>query len=407
MATFVYEAMREPGEVIKGELDAEDANAAASSLVARGYHVIRVNDANALAGRRVRLRLGIWGGLKRRDLVRFTRDTASLLRAGLPLSQALVTLRNRAAAKSAWRAVLGGLRARLEDGQTFSQALAAYPSIFDAMYVNLVRAGEESGKLIEVLTRLSDLGEKRDEIQARVKMALVYPAVMLVVGFVTVFVMVSFVVPMFMDVFQETGQTLPLITRMLVAISHFMAQWWPAVLGGVCGAVFVAGRYIKTRAGRRQADALLLNSPLIGRVMRQYEIGAFARTLGTLLGSGIPVVSALNITASTLRNTRYSEAVRQMAVEVREGGLVSASVAACPLFPESVANVLGVGEQTGDLAGACHQLADENERDIDREVKVMMTLMEPLMIVLMGLVVGFIVIAMLLPIFSLGDAIQI
>jgi len=405
MATFVYEAMREPGEVIKGELDAEDATAAASSLIVRGYHVIRVTDANALAGRRVRLRLGMWGGLKRRDLVRFTRDTSSLLRAGLPLSQALVTLRNRAG-KSGWRAVLGGLRARLEDGQTFSQALAAYPNIFDAMYVNLVRAGEESGKLIEVLTRLADLGEKRDEIQARVKMAMVYPAVMLVVGIATVFVMVSFVVPMFMDVFEETGQTLPLVTRMLVGVSRFMAKWWPAVIGGACLGVFLAGRYVKTRAGRRLVDGLVLRAPLVGRVLRQYEIGAFARTLGTLLGSGIPVVSALNITASTLRNTRYSEAVRAMVAEVREGGLVSACVGACALFPESVSNVLAVGEQTGDIAGAFHQLADENERDIDREVKVMMTLMEPLMIVLMGLVVGFIVIAMLLPIFSLGDAIQ-
>jgi len=218
--------------------------------------------------------------------------------------------------------------------------------------------------------------------------------------------MVSFVVPMFMDVFEETGQTLPLVTRMLVGVSRFMAKWWPAVIGGACLGVFLAGRYVKTRAGRRLVDGLVLRAPLVGRVLRQYEIGAFARTLGTLLGSGIPVVSALNITASTLRNTRYSEAVRAMVAEVREGGLVSACVGACALFPESVSNVLAVGEQTGDIAGAFHQLADENERDIDREVKVMMTLMEPLMIVLMGLVVGFIVIAMLLPIFSLGDAIQ-
>lgn len=405
MATFVYEAMREPGELIKGELDAEDAGTAASSLLARGYHVIRVNDANALAGRRVRLRLGIWGGLKRRDLVRVTRETASLLRAGLPLSRALVTLRNRAG-QSGWRAVLGGLRARLEDGQTFSQALTAYPNIFDPMYVNLVRAGEESGTLIDVLARLADLGEKRDEIQARVKMAMVYPAVMLAVGAITVFVMVSFVVPMFIDVFEETGQTLPIPTRMLVALSHFMAAWWPAVIAGACMLVFALGRYLRTRPGRHMADGLLLRAPLVGRVLRQYQIGAFARTLGTLLGSGIPVVTALNIAASTLPNTRYAQAVRDMAVAVREGGLVSAAIAACPLFPVSVADVLAVGEQTGDIAGACHQLADENERDIDREVKVMMTLMEPLMIVLMGLVVGFIVIAMLLPIFSLGDAIQ-
>ena len=226
MATFAYEALREPGVPVKGEKEAADEHAAATALLARGYHVLSIADVNVLAARRLKPRLGSRGGVRRRDLVRFTQELASLLKAGLPLSQALSTLRGRAD-RPGWRGVLGGIGARLEDGRTFSEALAAYPDIYDSMYVNLVHAGEEGGTLVGVLTRLAELGAKRDEISARVKMAMVCPAVMLAVGVVTVSVMVTLVVPMFIDVFEETGQTLPLPTRMLVWLSDLaVSLWW-------------------------------------------------------------------------------------------------------------------------------------------------------------------------------------
>jgi len=406
MATFAYEALREPGEPVKGEIEAADEHSAAAALLDRGYHVLTIADANALAARRLKPRLGLWGGLKRRDLVRFTRELASLLKAGLPLSRALSTLRSRAD-QPGWRGVLGGIGARLEDGRTFSEALAAYPDIYDSMYVNLVHAGEESGTLVGVLTRLAELGEKRDEIYARVKMAMVYPAVMLAVGVVTVSVMVTLVVPMFIDVFKETDQTLPLPTRMLVWLSDFAVSWWWAVLLGIAALSFGLVHYARSERGQRFMGALSLRVPLLGRLARKTAIAAFSRTLGTLLGTGIPIVNALAITASTLRNGSYGDSVRAMANTVRDGDLLSHAIEGSPLFPEAIANVVAVGEHSGDLPDTLQQLADEGERDIDREVKVVMTLLEPIMIVLLGTIVGFIVLAMLLPIFNLGDAIEL
>lgn len=405
MATFAYEVIREPGSTIQGEIEADDSHSAAVTLVARGYHVLHIEDANARAAARLKPRLGIWGGLKRRDLVRFTRDMAHLLRAGLPLSQALNKLRARAG-DSGWRGVAGGLRARLEDGQTFSQALGAYPEIFDPMYVSLVRAGEEGGKLAEVMDRLAELGERRDELQSRVKMALVYPAAMLTLGAVTVFVLVSFVVPMFTSVFSETGQMLPLPTRVLVDISGFLSAWWWVVLPIAGILVFACVQFCHSPQGKLLLDKVFLRIPLLKRLVSKNEVAAFSRTLGTLLGSGIPIVTALEITAKTLKNVPYSDAVQGMSVAVREGSALSEAVDASPLFSDMVGSVIAVGEESGDLSNSLHQIADENEREVERETKVIMTLIEPLMIILIGSIVGFIVMAMLLPIFELGDTIR-
>lgn len=405
MATFAYEAIREPGQPVRGEVEADNANSAAATLLNRGYHVLTIEDANTASARRSRPKLGLLGGLKSRELVQITRDTANLLKAGLPLSHALMTLAKRAG-KPAWRGVLGGIRARLEDGQTFSQSLAAYPEIYDPMYVNLVRAGEESGKLVEVLLRLADVGEKRDDIRSRVKMALVYPAVMLSLGAVTVFVMLTFVVPMFVDVFRESGQTLPVPTRILIEVSGFFKTWWLAILISLPIPAYAFSRYAKSERGKHAIASFLLQIPILGSLLRKTEVAAFSQTLGTLLGSGLPIVNALAITASTLKNPSYGDAVRAMGLTVRDGGLLSEALAKQSLFPEMVASIVAVGEQSGDLPESLHQLAGENERDVDREVKIAMTLLEPIMIILLGSVVGFIVLAMLLPIFSIGETIQ-
>ncbi|MBN2311167.1 MAG: type II secretion system F family protein [Candidatus Hydrogenedentes bacterium] len=406
MATFAYEAIREPGQPVKGEIEAEDVHSAAAALLQRGYHVLTIEDADAASAHRRRPRLGLLGGLKHRELVRLTRDTANLLKAGLPLSQALVTLAGRST-NPGWRSVLGGIRARLEDGQTFSQSLSAYPEVYDAMYVNLVRAGEESGKLVEVLMRLAEVGEKREDIRARVKMAMVYPAVMLTLGAVTVFVMLSFVVPMFVGVFRETGQVLPLPTRILIGVSGFFKAWWWAILLGLPAPIYGLMQYAKSERGKHVLGAMILRLALLGELVRKTEVAGFSQTLGTLLGSGLPIVNALSITASTLKNPGYGDAVRAMGLAVRDGGLLSEALAKQALFPEMVSSIVSVGEQSGDLPGSLEQLAEENERDVDRHVKVVMTLLEPLMIIMLGLIVAFIVLAVLLPIFNIGDTIQV
>jgi type II secretory pathway component PulF len=406
MSTFVYEIMREPGDAVKGQLEAEDASSAATALLNQGYHILTLEDVDAPTAHRLRLSLGFFGGIKQRELVQFTRDIANLLKAGLPLSQALGTLSSRMT-KSAWQSLLRGLRGRLEDGQKFSEALSNYPGVFDPMYINLVRAGEESGQLVEVLNRLSEVGESREEIRARVKMAMVYPAVMLTLGMVTVFVMLAFVIPMFSSVFDEMGQQLPLPTRILVGTSDFCQTWWWAITLALPFAAYGVVRYARSAKGGRNSDLLSLKMPLLGRLLKQTEIAAFSQTLATLLSNGVPIIQALGITASTLRNTIYGDSVRNMALAVRDGALLSDALAKESRFPDMVANIVAVGEQSGDLSETLQQLAEENEREVDRQVKVVMTLLEPTMIVLLGTIVGFIVLAMLLPIFNLGDTIQV
>jgi type II secretory pathway component PulF len=244
------------------------------------------------------------------------------------------------------------------------------------------------------------------ELQGRVKMALVYPCAMLAVGFATVVLLVTLVVPMFVKVFQESGQTLPLPTRMLVVISDFVAAWWWAILPGLGVAIFSLARYISSPSGKALMSRVLIRLPLFGGVFRKTEIASFGRTLGILLGNGIPIMQALQVTSTTLKNLVYGEAIMQMGPPIRDGASLSKTFEKHPLFPPVVADMISVGEESGMLSEKLIQLADEYEREVERELKVVMTLLEPLMILLVGVVVGFIVMAIILPVFALGDTLQ-
>jgi type II secretory pathway component PulF len=406
MAIFAYEVVREPGDTIHGEIEADDERAAAAGLMARGYHILHIEDAEARSAHRLRLGWGLMGGLKRRDLVRFTRELSALLNAGMPLSQCLNHVREQAI-DDGWRDLAGGIRARLEDGQTFSGALAGYPLVFDSMFVNLVRAGEEGGELPEVLARLAQLYETREELRSRVKMALVYPCVMLGLGLVTVLVLMTFVVPMFTDVFRETGQALPTPTLMLVSISGFMEMWWWAIVLSIGAGGYFATQFLSTPQGKQALSRFTLRVPHVSTLVRFAEAANFARTLGTLLNNGVPMVQALGVTGDTLRNTVCQDAVGELEAAVRDGMPLSNCLAQHSVFPPILSSVAGVGEESGTLPASLLQAADELERQVDRQVKVLMTLIEPAMIVFVGIVVGFIVLAMLLPVFSLGDTIDV
>lgn len=406
MKTFVYKAVREPGETVNGEIEAEELASAATALLNKGYHVLDIEDAAEVGGAsRLRFHFGFLSGFRRRDLVRFTRDLAALLRAGLPLVQSLAKLRARET-RPGWRNLTAGIQAALEDGQTFSQSLGLYSGIFDAMYVNLVRAGEEGGTLSETLTHLADLGEQRDEIRAKVKLALVYPIVMLAIGAVTVAVLLTVVVPMFTEVFKETGQTLPLPTQVLVGLSGFLKAWWWIVLPAVAVATGLALRFSNTPAGKRIRATLALSLPEIRKVAAMAEITSFARTLGTLLHNGVPMVRALEVTTHTLQNHHFQKEAATLRAAVHDGEALSKALADASRFPDNVASIVAVGEDSGTLPDALLQIADDYDRDLERELKILTTLIEPAMIVLVGAVVGFIVMAIVLPIFELGNVVQ-
>ncbi len=406
MSLFIYEAIREPGNSERGEIQADSAQAAASILLAKGYHVLRVEDSESSGFSRRSLCFGWRTGLRRNELTRLTRDLASLLRAGLTLSASLGTLQVRFE-KHAWRRIAAGLLADLEEGRTFAEALSQYPQIFEPMYLGLVRAGEESGRLVESLVRLAEVGEKRDELIARVKMAMLYPTVMISLGVATVVVLLTFVVPMFTGVFKDTGQQLPWPTQALVMISHGLQIWWPVILPGCALTLFVLMRFLKTDRGKHIRSALVLHLPVLSGIVCKSQVADFARTLATLLASGVPIVHGLSITAATLTNVYYREAAARLGTALREGARLSQAIETAPPFPQMLTSVIAVGEESGTLAESLDHVAIEYEKEIDREVKTAMALLEPLMIILMGGMVGFIVVAMLLPIFSLGDVVNV
>jgi len=403
MPLFAYTAMRSPEDTIDGEIEAVDVRSAADALLSKGYHVLTVKDVDSSTGNRKKLHYGFFGGIRRRDQVQFTRDLASLLKAGLPLAQSLSKLRTRAKASS-WAGIAAGLQAQLEDGATLSQALGAYPSLFDTMYVNLVRAGEEGGTLAAILKRLAIIGEQRDEIRSKVRMAMIYPAAMLSLGVVTVIVLLTFVVPMFTEIFTDSGQTLPLPTLILMELSAFLQTWWWVVLTTSSVSGYFLLQYNRSQKGREQLGAFALVIPKLGAVVRLAEVASFTRTMGTLLGNGIPVVQALEITADSLTNVAFRKEVRAMCDTIHDGERLSVALENAVHFPDLVASVSSVGEESGTLSESLLQVADDYERDLEREIKVFMTLLEPALIVAVGAVVGFIVIAIILPIFQLGDA---
>lgn len=405
MRRYVYRAMREPGVVISGEIDGDNPQAATSILLSRGYHVLDIVDAQSKGAVHLRETGGLWWRTRKRDVVDFSRDLSTLLRAGLSLSQSLDRIRTRSA-KPVWAMITGGIQARLEDGLTFSNALRAYPAVFDEMYVNLIGSGEEAGNLVEVLERLAQVGEHRLELQSRVKLALVYPGAMLLMGLITVTLLMVLVVPIFVDVFRQAGQELPWPTLILITISEFVGGWWWALLGGVVAGLYPAGLFVKSPAGREVLGFVSLRLPLFGKLIRQMQVSAFARTLGVLIGNGITVLSAMGITAKTLSNTQYQNAVRGMVPAIREGSGLGKLLAASPLFPAAAADTIVIGEESGALSERLLQLADENERDVERQLKVLMALLEPGMIVFVGALVGFIVLAVILPVFDLGGTVQ-
>lgn len=401
MPSYTYKALRGPDETMTGEVEAVDAAAAADALLAKGLHVLEVEEAGTRG--RERFHYGLLGGLKRRDQVQFTRDLSALLRAGLPLVQALTKLRVRMK-QSAWGTVAADVQARLEDGATFSEALSAYPNLFDSMYVNLIRSGEDGGTLPDVLARLATLGERRDEVRSRVRMAMVYPAVMMGLGVVTVLVLLTFVVPMFTGIFADTDQVLPLPTRILMLMSDFMVQWWYAVVLAVSLGSYAVYQFARSAQGATFFGQFSLKMPYLKRIVVLSEVASFSQTMGTLLGNGIPVVQALDVTADTLRNAAFQEEVRTMHRAIFDGERLSDCLERTERFPDLVASVVGVGEESGTLSEALLQVADDMERDLDRAIKVFMTLLEPAMIVGVGIIVGFIVMSIILPIFQLGDA---
>lgn len=403
MPTFQYKAKTRAGELVTGSLPAGDRRTALAELGRMGYYPLAVEAAEPLdelksPTRVARLRVSS------RDVLMFTQQLSTLLRSGMSLSQALGALERRTQ-KKALSAVLTQLRNDIVQGASLSQALAVHPRIFSRFYVNLIKAGEASGALDEVLLRLARHQEQVAEVREKVIGALIYPLIIVGVGLCTIVFFMSVMVPRFAQMFKEMGRALPLPTRILIGVSDaFTAYWWIGALLIVAGLIAYRVR-LRTPEGRLALDALKLRLPAFGRILMANAFAQFARTLATLLENGVPVLSALQIVEDTMTNRVIANEIREARTRVTDGTSLSQPLAKGKIFPPLLIDMLAVGEESGQVVPALKNIADSYEQELARTLKVFTTLLEPAIIIFMALVVGGIVLSVLMAVFDISSGI--
>ncbi len=336
----------------------------------------------------------------RSQLVLSTRQLATLVKAGMPLLRALRTVRDQLD-PGPLRDVFAMVSSDVESGVKFSEALQRYPKWFPPFYVNMVRAGEVGGLLDEILKRLAELLERQARLRERVKSALMYPAFVMVAAVGILAILMTFVVPTFLGMFTELGSSLPLPTRILVGVSTVLRTWWWAALLALAGIAMLVRLILQTPAGRRLADQMMLRAPVFGSLLERLLISRFARTLGTLLSSGVPILSALETVRGTVTNRILDEALQDVEHSLKVGESLARPMELSGVFPPLVTRMIALGEETGQLDRMLMQVADSYEEEVEVQLAGLTQLLEPLLIVFVGGVVGFIVIAMFLPLMSL------
>ncbi|MBI4355339.1 MAG: type II secretion system inner membrane protein GspF [Candidatus Omnitrophica bacterium] len=396
MPTFKYLAKEPDGKSITGLLESKSQASAIEQLRAKQLIIISVEQARA-------------GGLKTRakgkrvkldDLVIFSRQLATMVDSGIPLVQALDILYEQMENRQ-FRDVIGKARQDIEAGSSLSEAFAKHPRIFSALYVSMVKAGETSGLLDDILDRLAGYLEKSNALQRKVRSAMVYPAVVISMALLITMLLVLKVVPTFKGIFDTLGGQLPLPTRVLIGISDFLRHYFFIWFGGVVLGVGGLMRFVRTEQGKGLYDRFILKAPVIGSLVQKVSIAKFARTLATLVKSGVPIIGSLDIVAKTSGNRVVEKALVEVRTYIREGESIAEPLSRCPVFPPMVVRMIGVGEQTGELEKMLTKIADFYEEQVDASVAGLTSILEPLIIAFLGVVIGGIVLAMFMPIFKL------
>jgi len=402
MPTYVFKGRNRLGEIIVGERAADSRELLRQLL--RGDQVVLTSVKEK--GREVALpKIRGRQKVKAKELSIFTRQFSVMIDAGLPLVQCLDILAQQQDENKHFQRVLTQVRQDVEEGSTLAAAMARHPKVFDHLFVNMIEAGEAGGILDIILQRLSTYIEKIVKLRRDVVSAMIYPSAVIVIAVAVVAVIMIFVIPQFQQIFLGLlgpGEQLPLPTRIVVGISDFLAGWGGlAIFGAIIGAVFGTRSYYKTVNGHRRIDSLTLNIPIIGLILRKIAVARFSRTLSTLLSSGVPILQSLDITARTAGNVILEEAIMKIRTGVERGESFVEPLKASDVFPNMVAQMVGIGEQTGALDSMLGKIADFFEQEVDSAIANLLTLIEPVMIGFLGITIGSIVIAMYLPLFTL------
>ncbi len=409
--TFAFRAMDLAGAATSGEIEAESKAQVSEQLRQRGLIVLDVSEKNEPF--KLEQLWRTWKGIDMRELSIFSRQFATLVASGMPMLRTLHTLEEQTQDERIKEAI-SGLRSDVEAGSTLEQAMERHPEVFDRLYRAMVRSGEQSGRLEDAMARIADQVEKSDSLRRQVKSALMYPALIFGFAMVVLVAIVAFVIPVFVGIFEQIGEenpseetSLPLPTQVCVTASDALTGYWFILIPGLIASFVLFFRWKRTEKGKEVWDRFVLKLPAkIGDVIQKVALARWSRTFSGSVAAGVPMLQAIKLTGETAGNVVIEQAMEDVYASAKRGGSLAAPIETNPIFPPMVGHMVAVGEETGQLEHMLAKVADFYEAEVDAKVKALTSLIEPLMIVFVGGVVGFIVIAMYLPIFSLYDKIR-
>jgi general secretion pathway protein F len=409
MPVYEYTAFDQQGSKIKGILDAGSLAAARQKLREMQVFPIGITEP-AIDGKDEPSQQRTVGSLFQkvglREVSVMTRQLSTLLGAGLPLVPSLTTLVSQTTHPQL-KKTLAQIKEEVNEGNSLTVSLSHFPQVFPLFYINMVRAGEASGTLNLVLERLADFSERQQELKTKIRAALAYPILMFLIGSLVLFFLVTFVVPNITNIFKEMNQTLPTITILLIAVSSFLkSYWWIVAIILLVAITLTRYAFTKTTRGQYLWNRIKLTAPLFGEIHKKMAVARFSRTLGTLLQSGVPLLTAMDIVRNVVDNRLIADDLQTASREVEEGQGLSKSLARNGLFPPIVIEMISVGEHSGNLEPMLYRVADSYEKEVEASVVMMTSLLEPAMILFMGLIVGFIVVSVLLPIFEMNQLVR-
>jgi type IV pilus assembly protein PilC len=398
MPTFTYTARGANGELKSATIDAPSRDDAVAQLRRQRLTIIKVDESRSTPKK-------TGGSIGMRDIVIFTRQFSTMINAGLPLVQALDILARQSENK-ALAAVVREVVFDVESGNTVADAMRKHPKAFSDLYTNMVAAGEAGGILDTILNRLAIFMEKNDALVRKVKGAMIYPTVILCVAGLCVVILLWKVIPVFSSMFDSVGMELPLPTKVVIGLSHFLTTYWWGILITGAGLAFFTKRFYATPGGQLVIDKFLLKVPVLGDVLRKSAVSRFTRTLGTLISSGVSILDGLEITARTSGNRVVQDAIMGSRASIAGGDTIAGPLQKSEVFPPMVISMIAVGEQTGGLDEMLSKIADFYDDEVDAAVSALLSLLEPVMIVFLGVVVGGMIVAMYLPIFDMVNAVK-
>ncbi len=401
MAVFIWEAATKKGDIKKGEMDANDEAVVRGLLRRQGFKSITVKQKPKDLLEYVPF---LKQKVKEKNIVVFARIFSTMINAGLPLIQCLDLLAQQEENKT-FAKIITSVKEDIEGGSTLQDALKKYPAVFDELFVNLVAAGESGGILDVILIRLSNYMEKTMKLKTKVKGSLVYPIIVLAVSIAVITLLLVYVIPVFKKMFEGMGGQLPGPTQFLITVSDYAVSYFPYIIGGVVLFIFVFRRYYRTEKGRLTVDALVLKTPIFGPLLTKVAVAKFTRTLSTMMASGVPILEGLNIVSKTAGNVIVENAIMKTRQSISEGRTIAEPLAETEIFPPMVVQMIAVGEATGALDAMLAKIADFYDDEVDAAVAAMTTMLEPFMMVFLGIVVGGMIICMYLPIFKMASVV--